>query len=485
MNDFVAVVLAAGAGTRLKSKKPKVAHEILGKPLVNWAIDAARDAGAKKVVTVVGVGKEQVIPIVESSSDVVVQDRQLGTAHAVQCAMTSNALKDYNGSVVILSGDSPLIKPETISELASTLVAEDAGAVVLTMHLDDPFGYGRVVCEGFDTQDGDIMSSTIVRIVEQKDATAQEARITECNSGIYCFNTDLLRDALSKIGNDNAQGEYYLTDALEIIRDAGAKTVALECTDPDECRGVNSRKQLAEAITIKQAQINDALMENGVTMIDPSAVWCGPDVKIERDVTIYPNVIISGHVEIDEDTEILPATTIRDSKIGSGCTVGPNTRLFDTVVANGCLLDETVALESTLDDKVTCGPRAYLRPLTHMCEGSKAGTHVEIKKSTIGKGSKVPHLSYMGDTTMGEGVNIGAGSITCNYDGTNKHQTVIGDEVFVGSDTMIVAPVEIGNGCFVGAGSVITKDIPADSLAVARAKERIIEDWAKRRRMSK
>lgn len=485
MNDFIAVVLAAGAGTRLKSKKPKVAHEILGKPLVNWAIDAARDAGAEKVITVVGVGRDQVIPLVDSTSEVAIQEEQLGTAHAMQCAMGLTELKSYNGSIVILSGDSPLIRPQTIADLAETLNTEDAGAVVLTMRLDDPFGYGRVVCEGFDTLDGDAKNTTIVRIVEQKDATPEEAKITECNSGIYCFKADLLRDALSKIGKDNAQGEYYLTDALELIREAGAKTVALECDDPNECRGVNSRKQLAEAITIKQSQINETLMDNGVTMIDPKAVWCGPDVKIARDVTIYPNVIITGSVEIGEDTEILPATTIKDSTIGTGCTVGPNTRLTDTKVANDCVVDETVALESTLDDRVTCGPRAYLRPLTHMCEGSKAGTHVEIKKSTIGKGSKVPHLSYMGDTTMGEGVNIGAGSITCNYDGTNKHKTIIGDDVFVGSDTMMVAPVELGSGCFVGAGSVITKDVPADSLGIARARETIIEGWAKKKREGK
>ena len=478
MDDVAAIVLAAGAGTRLKSKKPKVAHEILGKPLVNWVVDAAKQAGIGKVVAVVGHEAEQVLPLVEGDCEVAEQPERLGTAHAVQCAMESDALQGFEGAVVILSGDCPLITPETIASLATTRAEHDAAAVVLTMRLDDPFGYGRIVREGFDLAAGTATTPTITRIVEQKDATPEEAEICECNSGFYCFDAPSLREALKEIGTDNAQGEFYLTDALEVLRSKGLKTIALESDDPDECLGVNSRKQLAEATRIKQMQINDELMDGGVTMIAPELVWCGPDVRIARDVTLHPNITLIGNVEIGEDTTLLPTTMLKDTTVGEGCRIGPNTRLYDTVVGNGCVVDETVSHEARIDDGATAGPRAYLRPGAHLCEGAKAGTHVEIKKSTIGKGSKVPHLSYIGDTEMGEGVNIGAGSITCNYDGKHKHKTIVGNNTFIGSDTMMVAPVEIGNNVVVGAGSVITKDIPDNALAVARSREKIYDEWS-------
>lgn len=477
MNDVAAIVLAAGAGTRLKSKKPKVAHEILGKPLVNWVVDAAKGAGIQKVVAVVGHEAEQVLPLVQGECETAEQPERLGTAHAVQCALESPALSGFEGSVVILSGDCPLITSETIKALADAQSENDAAAVVLTMRLDDPFGYGRIVREGFDLAAGAATGATVTRIVEQKDATPEEAGICECNSGFYCFDAESLREALREIGTDNAQGEYYLTDAMAVLRGKGQKTIALESDDPEECLGVNSRKQLAEACRIKQMQINDALMDGGVTMIAPELVWCGPDVRIARDVTLHPNVTLIGDVEIGEDTTLLPVTMLKNTHVGEGCTIGPNTRLYDTQVGNGCVVDETVAHEAVLEDAATSGPRAYLRPGAHLCEGAKAGTHVEIKKSVIGKGSKVPHLSYIGDTQMGEGVNIGAGSITCNYDGKNKHRTVIGDGTFIGSDTMMVAPVEIGDNVVVGAGSVITKNVPDNALAVARSREKIYDEW--------
>lgn len=485
MSDVAAIILAAGAGTRLKSKKPKVAHEILGKPLVNWVVDAAKEAGISKVVTVVGHEAEQVLPLVEGESEIAEQPERLGTAHAVQCAMQSAALADFHGSVVILSGDCPLITPGTISNLAHVQEENEAAAVVLTMRLEDPFGYGRIIREGFDMANGVVTSSTITRIVEQKDATPEEACICECNSGFYCFDASNLRTALTEIGDDNAQGEFYLTDALEVLRSKGLKTIALESDDPDECLGVNSRKQLSEATRIKQMQINDALMDGGVTMVSPELVWCGPDVRIARDVMLYPNITLIGNVEIGEDTTLLPSTMLKNTTVGQGCTIGPNTRLYDTKIGNGCIVDETVAHEAQLDDKATAGPRSYLRPGAHLCEGAKAGTHVEIKKSTIGKGSKVPHLSYIGDTELGEGVNIGAGSITCNYDGKNKHRTVVGDNTFIGSDTMMVAPVEIGNNVVVGAGSVITKDVPDNALAVARSREKVYDNWSLEHKKSK
>lgn len=478
MNDICAIVLAAGAGTRLKSKKPKVAHEILGKPLVNWVVDSAKDAGISKIVVVVGHASDQVVPLIEGECEIAYQNEQLGTAHAVQCAMQSDAMRDFEGSVVVLSGDCPLISSKTISNLAEFQNGENAGAVVLTMMLDNPFGYGRIIREGFMLDESPSKTSIVERIVEQKDASDVEAAVCECNSGFYCFDAKALVDALDKIDSDNAQGEFYLTDVMEVMRGDGLMTLALEAANADECLGVNSRVQLAEATRIKQLQINEALMMSGVTMISPDSVWVSPDAKISQDVVIYPNVALMGDTVIDEDSEILPNTYLLNTKVGRNCKIGPNARLHDTTVGNNCEVDETIAYEAALDDYATTGPRAYLRPGAHLCEHAKAGTHVEIKKSTVGKGSKVPHLSYIGDTTIGENVNLGAGSITCNYDGANKHATTIGDDTFVGSDTMMVAPVNIGKNVVVGAGSVITKDIPDNALAVARAREKIYEDWS-------
>ena len=447
-----AIILAAGAGTRMKSKTPKVAHEILGKPLVCWVVDAAKAAGADPVITLVGHGRDQVVPLVEDDCVVVDQKERLGTADAV--ASCAQALEGFEGSVVILYGDTPMISAHTIEALADVRERENSAAVVLTMKPDDPFGYGRIVRD----QAGDVL-----RIVEQRDATADEAAIRECNSGMYCFDAPSLFRILPTVDNHNAKGEYYLTDVIALLRQEGSQVTALEAEDTTECLGINSRVQLADAAKTAQSRINRAWMEDGVTMMDRERVWIGPDVVIQPDVELLPQVYLMGSTSIGEDS-----------------VIGPNTRLTDTVVGCGCRVDETVALESVLDDRVTCGPRAYLRPGVHMCEGSKAGTHVEIKKSTIGAGSKVPHLSYIGDTLMGSGVNVGAGSITCNYDGANKHRTVIGDNVFIGSDTMMVAPVTIGDRALIGAGSVITKDVSEGALGLGRARQSEIEGWADR-----
>lgn len=452
--EAAAIVLAAGAGTRMKSKKPKVAHEILGKPLVRWVVDAAGAAGVTRVVTVVGHAREQVIPLVEADTQTVVQVEQNGTAGAV--AVCADALADFDGSLVVLSGDCPLITAETIAQLVETREQNNAAVVVLTMELDDPFGYGRIVRDE---------TGAVARIVEQKDATPEEAAICECNSGFYCFDARALFDALQQVSNDNAQGEFYLTDVLEICRNAGRPVLALACDDPAECLGVNSRIQLAEATKLLQRRINRAHMAAGVTMTDPDQVWIGPDVVIEQDVELLPQTFLMGTTCVGEDS-----------------VIGPNSRLIDTVVGRGCTVDETVAVEARLDDGATAGPRAYLRPAAHLCEGAKAGTHVEIKKSTVGKGSKVPHLSYIGDTTIGEDVNIGAGSITCNYDGKKKHATTIGDGAFIGSDTMMVAPVSIGAGAIIGAGSTITKDVAPDALGLTRPEQREFPGWAAKKR---
>ena len=377
--ESAAIVLAAGAGTRMKSRKPKVAHEVLGKPMVRWVIDAAHEAGLSRIVTVVGHERDQVIPLVEGDTQIAEQYVRRGTADAVNSCREQ--LGDFEGSVVVLSGDCPLITPATIRKLVEMRERADAAVVVLTMELDDPTGYGRIVRDA---------SGEVERIVEQKDANDAEAAITECNSGFYCFDGKALFDALLKVSNNNAQGEFYLTDVLYICREAGRAVLAMPTDDPAECLGVNSRGQLAQATRQLQRRINERLMAEGVTMTDPDLVWVGPDAKVARDV--------------------------------------------------------------------------------------------EIKKSTVGKGSKVPHLSYIGDALIGEGVNIGAGSITCNYDGAKKHSTVIGDGAFIGSDTMMVAPVNIGTGAIVGAGSVITEDVQPDSLGIARAEQTEVKGWAEKKR---
>lgn len=441
--DTSAIILAAGSGTRMKSSKPKVAHELLGKPLVRWVVDAAREAGVGTVISVLGHGIDVVRPLVEQDTQVVVQEQRNGTADAVNSARC--ACEGMTGSLLVLSGDCPLIRPETIANLAKAREEADAAVAVLTMEAENPFGYGRIIRD---------VQGQVECIVEQKDCTPDQAAVTECNSGFYCFDAQYLFDALTRVSNENAQGEFYLTDVIGIARADGRAVVAVRAEDPEECLGINTRLQLAAATKVMQRRVNTAFMLAGVTMLDPETVWIGPGVTIEQDVELLPQTMLMGR-----------------TSIASGSVIGPNTRLTDTSVGHDCVLDETIALEAVIEDGCHCGPRAYIRPQTRLCEGAKAGTHVEIKKSTIGKGSKVPHLSYIGDTTMGAGVNIGAGSITCNYDGQNKWPTVIGDNTFIGSDTMMVAPVTIGDGALVGAGSVITADVPDGALALGRARQ--------------
>ena len=453
---MTAIVLAAGEGTRMKSRHPKVTHKLLDKPLVWWPVNAARQAGADRIVVVVGHGADEVRAIFANDTDVecVEQTERLGTGHAMMCVR--DALGDFQGPTVVLYGDTPLMRAETISNLVEHTKAGHYACTVLTMSPSDPTGYGRIK----RGENGEVLA-----IVEHKDCTPEEqASLTECNSGIYCFCGRRLSANIDKIGNDNAQGEYYLTDMVGIYREIGEPVSALLADDDSELLGVNSRVQLAQVTKIMQRRINEGLMASGVTMLDPDQVWVGAEVTV------------------GQDTELLPQTMLwGDTHIGEECVIGPNTRLTDTTVANGASVEETVGMQVTIESDVTVGPRAYLRPGAHLLEGSHVGTHVEIKNSTIGRGSKVPHLSYIGDTTMGEGVNIGAGSITCNYDGVFKHRTSIGDNVFVGSDTMMVAPVSIGDGALVGASSCITRDVPAGALAVERSDQVMIEGYATKR----
>ena len=436
-----AIILAAGAGTRMKSDKPKVVHEILGKPLIRWVVDTARLAGASQILCVLGHGRDVVEPLVEGDTTIVVQHEQKGTADAV--AVCKDAIRDGVSSVLVLNGDCPLVTASTLQELVRAREESNAGVAVLTMEAPDPHGYGRILRDA---------GGMVERIVEQKDCDEMQDAITECNSGFYCFDAEMLFDALGRVESNNSQHELYLTDVVEIARKDGRAAIGVKAEDTDECLGVNTRIQLAEATKILQLRINHAHMLDGATIIDPNQAWIGPDVVLENDVEIWPQTFLAGKTHI-----------------GEGTIVGFNSRLYDTHVGARCHIQETVAEQAVIEDDCSCGPRAYLRPGAHLMKGAKAGTHVEIKKSIIGPGSKVPHLSYIGDATIGEGVNIGAGSITCNYDGENKHATRIGDRTFIGSDTMLVAPVSVGSDVVVGAGSVITDDVPDGALALGRA----------------
>ena len=453
---MTAIILAAGEGTRMKSRHPKVMHKLLDRPLVSWVTRAARAAGAERIVVVVGNGAQEVRDHLANEKNVefVEQAERLGTGHAVRVALEATGIDA--GPVVILNGDLPLIEPKTVRAFAESVANGGHAASVLTMTPPDPHGYGRIEL----AEDG-----TVARIIEQKDCTSeQDARLLECNAGCYAFDGALLAAHVSEIGNDNAQGEYYLPDMVEILRGHGHATTIVHCEDYREGLGANNRVQLAELAALARDRINERLMLDGVTMLDPATTWVGPDVTVGRDTVLLPMTMLWGATSVGEE-----------------CVLGPNTRLTDCTVADHVTLEETVGVDVTIEKDVTCGPRAYLRGGAHVLAGAHVGTHVEIKNSVIGEGSKVPHLSYIGDCTMGAGVNIGGGSITCNYDGVHKNRTVIGDNVFVGSDTMMVAPVTIGDGALVGASSCVTKDVPADALYLERSKERIVEGYAARR----
>lgn len=447
-----AIVLSAGEGTRMKSHHPKAMHKMIDHPLAWWVVDAARKAGAERIVVVVGNGADEVRDYFKNDDDIefVEQTERLGTGHAVR--VVRDALGGFMGPVVVLNGDLPLVRPQTITSLINATRAGHNACTLLTMTPPDPSGYGRV-----DIQDGQVRG-----IIEDKDCTpAQRAELLECNAGAYCFCGGRLTKNIDKLSNNNAQGEYYLTDMVGIYVGMGEPVAAVHCDDTEELLGVNNRVQLAQVSAIMQRRINEAHMYAGVSMLDPGSVWIGPNVTIGKDTEILPNTLL-----------------FENTTVGEGCLIGPGSRLVNAQVGNNCVVDETVILDSRIDDEVTCGPRVYLRGGAHLMRRAKAGTHVEIKGSTVGEGSKVPHLSYIGDATLGSNVNIGGGSITCNYDGKHKSQTVIGNHVFVGSDTMMVAPVTIGDNALIGASSCITQDVPAGALALERSRQTTIEGWA-------
>ncbi|MBT2399701.1 bifunctional UDP-N-acetylglucosamine diphosphorylase/glucosamine-1-phosphate N-acetyltransferase GlmU [Streptomyces sp. ISL-100] len=453
------VVLAAGEGTRMKSAIPKVLHEISGRSLVGHVVAASRELNPEHLVVVVGHAREQVaahLGEIDAEARTAVQEQQKGTGHAVRMGLEQLG-GTIEGTVVVVCGDTPLLTGDTLARLAGTHAADGNACTVLTAEVPDSTGYGRIV------RDRD--SGAVTGIVEHKDATDAQRAISEINSGVFAFDGQLLADALGKVRTDNSQGEEYLTDVLGILREAGHRVGAAVAVDHREILGINNRVQLAEARRLLNARLLERAMLSGVTVVDPVSTFVDVTVTFDQDAVVHPG------------TQLLGAT-----HLGEGCEVGPNSRLTDTVVHAGARVDNTVAERAEVGPGATVGPYTYLRPGTKLGPKSKAGAYVEMKAAVIGEGTKVPHLSYVGDATIGEYTNIGAASVFVNYDGETKHHTTIGSHCRTGSDNMFVAPVTVGDGAYTAAGSVITKDVPPGSLAVARGQQRNIEGWVARKR---
>ena len=456
MANLVAVILAAGKGTRMRSKYPKVLHKVGGKPMLQHVIDAATVAGCDDKVVIVGHEAELVEKMVGSQGKIALQAEQLGTGHAVM--QTAEALKGFTGTALILCGDTPLLEGEELKKFCEAHKASGAAATVLTAVMDDPFGYGRIVRD----EKGNVQA-----IVEQKDATEAQKAIKEINTGIYCMECPLMFDVLATLTNDNAQGEYYLTDVLEKLNQAGQKVGGVVTEDSDMVMGINSRKQLSVAEGVMRQRILDKLMDNGVTIMDPASTFIEGSVKIGRDTIIYPYTWLEG-------------TTV----IGEDCEIGPNARFTNVKIGNDNHLQFIYGHDCEVKNHVTAGPYVHLRPDTVISDGVKIGNYVEVKNSNVGEGTKLPHLTYIGDSDIGSGVNMGCGCITVNYDGKKKHRTIIGDNAFVGCNTNLVAPVTVQANTYIGAGSTITKEVPENALGIARAKQKNIEGWAEKYRNS-
>lgn len=448
----MAIVLAAGQGKRMKSKLYKVLHPVCGKPMVGHVLDATSEAGCARTVVVVGHGAEAVQGYVGGRAECVLQAQQLGTGHAVMQA--EQAIGAEEGTTIVIYGDTPLVTPATISAMLEAHEAAGAAATMLTAVFENPTGLGRIIRNE---------AGHVQRIVEEKDCTAEERAVKEINAGTYCFDNRKLFAALAQVKNDNAQGEYYLTDVISIMRDAGETILAHLTQDPAEAIGVNDRVALSEAEAVMRARINRRHLLNGVTFIDPAAAYIEADVTIGADTVIYPGTVLRGRTSIGEDCIIGPQADIVDSTIGAGTAVKHST-LQDAVVGGAC----------------SVGPYANLRPGSKLGDGCKIGDFVELKNASLGDGTKVSHLSYVGDAVVGKDVNIGCGAITVNYDGYNKFITEIGDGAFIGSNTNLIAPVKIGDGAYVVAGSTITHDVASNDLAIARERQVNKEGYAER-----
>jgi len=448
-----AVVLAAGSGTRMKSRLPKVVHRLAGKPMVQWVLDALGGLQPQETIVVVQPGADLVVATLPQHVTVAVQREQMGTGHATRVALDVMAVGPGD-QLVVLPADTPLLTTAALLEMLAIHRRTGSAATFLSADVGDPGGYGRVVRDGWDK---------VTRIVEHKDATATERKITEINGGVYVFDGELVGEALSAIGTDNSQGEYYLPDVVSILVEAG-HTISAHKTSEEELSGVNSQDQLAEVASVIRQRINRDWMRAGVWMKDPSSVYIDAQVSLEAGVALFPGVHLEGDTSIDAGSEIGPDGYLRDTDVGS------DAKIWYAVIR-----------QASIGTEAEVGPYVSLRPGAQLLDGSKAGTFVEMKNAILREGAKANHLAYLGDADIGEQANIGAGTITVNYDGYEKHRTVVGKGAKIGSNTMLVAPVEIGEGAFTGAGSVITKDVSDGALAIERSTQTEIPGYAARR----
>ena len=454
MQETVAVILAAGKGTRMKSALPKVLHAVGGKSMLRHVMTAAEQAGAKRMLVVVGFGGDKVQAEIGAAAEFVLQAEQLGTGHAMM--QVQPVLAGFSGTILLLCGDTPLLTGQALLDLVAAHQQSGAAATVLTAMPADATGYGRILRDE---------SGQVLGIVEQKDATAEQKQIGEINTGIYCFEAAPLFAALAGLTCNNAQKEYYLTDVLAILAQAGQQVGAVEVADFQETLGINSRLQLAEAEKILRQRKLLELMDSGVTVMDPASTFVDASVSVGEDTVLYPFTWLEG-----------------ETTIGRDCRIGPNSRISDSQLGDAVTLHFSYAHECKIAGGVSVGPYVHLRPDTELSAGVKVGNFVEIKNSRVGVGSKLPHLSYIGDADIGSGVNIGCGTITVNYDGKKKHRTVVGDTAFVGCNSNLVAPVSVGSGAYIAAGSTITKDVPDGALGVGRARQSNIAGWVEKKK---
>jgi bifunctional UDP-N-acetylglucosamine pyrophosphorylase/glucosamine-1-phosphate N-acetyltransferase len=452
------VILAAGQGTRMKSHLPKVLHAVPGGPMLDCVIRTAESLSPESLTIVVGHAADAIQSHLNGHNGVqfALQQPQLGTGHAL--LQTAPLLAGKTGTLILLSGDVPLLTGTTLNSLVAAHCGARAAATVVTATVDRPFGYGRIVR----------VEGEVARIVEERDASPAERQIKEINSGIYAFDMTHLFDALGGIASQNAQGEYYLTDLIAIYRRRKLMVKSVLVDDPQEVRGINSRTELAEVSRLVRQKKNEELMASGVTLVDPAATYIDPGVEIGADTVIHPGVIIEGRTRIGAACEIHAHVTITDCEIGDNVTI----KSFSLMTS------------SRIETGASVGPFAHLRPETVVCEGAKIGNFVELKKTTLGPHSKANHLSYLGNATIGTKVNVGAGTITCNYDGEHKYDTVIEDGAFIGSDSQLIAPVRVGKGAYVAAGSSITQDVPPGALGIARGRQSVVDGWVERRKQA-
>ena len=450
MTNIYAVVLAAGQGTRMKSKLYKVLHPVCGKPMVEHVVDHIQSLNVSRTVSIVGHGAEKVKEQLGDKSEYVLQAEQLGTAHAVQQA--ESLIGDLEGTTIVICGDTPLIRPETMKALLEHHQQQNAKATILTAIAENPTGYGRILRDE---------QGLVAQIVEQKDASLEQQKVTEINTGTYCFDNKALFATLKLVNNNNAQGEFYLPDVIEILKQQGEVVSAHVTENFSETLGVNDRVALAQAEQLMRDRINETHMRNGVSLISPANTYIGVDVKIGSDTVIQPGVILEGNTVIGED-----------------CHIGPNSRITNSTIGDRTKVDSSVVDLSVVGSDVAVGPFAHIRPATNVGNRAKVGNFVELKKTTLGEGSKASHLTYLGDAEIGTDVNIGCGTITVNYDGVNKFKTIIGDRSFIGCNANLVAPVTINSDTYVAAGTTITKEVPPFALAIGRSRQENKENYA-------